>query len=98
MLSGPGIASDDDPPVRSVTSEAAAVIATLVARGLEQTGDGRFSAAARFPPSVASWSSWRVTHTSWVDIFLMVGRPLGGGGGGAAAMEKPREVRASVER
>jgi hypothetical protein len=80
-------------------SEAAAVVAALVACGLEQTGEGRFRAASRLPLAAASWSSWRPSQTSSVDIFRLVGRLSGGGGGGgAAAMEKPKEVKVPVGR
>jgi 4-aminobutyrate aminotransferase-like enzyme len=65
MLCGQGITIDDDLPVRSVISDAAAMIAALVAGGLEQSGDGRFRAAVRLlTPLATSRSSCRAAHTS----------------------------------
>ena len=57
LLAGLGTAADDEPPVRSVTSEAAAVAVAVAALGLVQTGDGRLNAAARLSPPASSCCS-----------------------------------------
>jgi hypothetical protein len=82
MLCGAGSAVDEDPSVRSVISDGAAMVDALIAGGLEQSGDGRFRADARLPSLLAaSRSSCRMAQTSCADILRFEGRLPGGGGG-----------------
>jgi hypothetical protein len=88
MICGAGIAVDDDPPVRFVISDAAAMVSALVVEGF-----------GLLTPPGASMSSCRITQTSCADIFRFEGRPPSGvGGGGVTTMEFPRKMSVPVGR
>jgi hypothetical protein len=95
MLCVAGVSVDDDLPVRSVNSDGAAMVAALIAEGLEQRGDGRFRAAARMlTPPATSRSSCRAAQTSCADILIFEGLGLGLGlGSKLSVLAATRECR-----